>query len=179
MLERLQGQYAKASIIMVFDGKGLGIRGEWASDYKATRSATPPEIKTQIPQLQEIIAARGIPVVVEDNVEADDIIATLVEQAKIAKMKKVIVVSGDKDLAQLVDDKVQMLYDDKKNILWDADGVKEKYGVPPQLIPDYLTLIGDKVDNIHGVDKVGPKTAVAWIEEYSSLQGIIDNSDKI
>lgn len=179
MLERLQSQYADASIIMVFDGKGLGVRAEWADDYKANRSPTPPEIKTQTPQLQEIIAARGIPVVVEDNVEADDLIATLTQQAKKSEFNKIIIASGDKDLAQLVGEQVLMLYDDKNNILWDSQGVKDKYGVPPQLIPDYLTLIGDKVDNIHGVDKVGPKTAISWIEKYTSLQGVIDNSDEI
>ncbi|MCH9665831.1 MAG: DNA polymerase I [Gammaproteobacteria bacterium] len=184
MLDRLQNQYADASIIMVFDGKGPGVRAEWASDYKENRPLTPQDIKSQIPPLQEIIRARGTPLAVEENTEADDIIATLVKQAKQddkskKSYQKIIVASGDKDLAQLVDEQVSMLYDDKNNILWDIAGVTEKYGVPPRLIPDYLSLIGDKVDNIHGVDKVGPKTATAWLNEYDSLQGVMDNSDKI
>lgn len=178
MIERLQKQYPDGSIVMVFDGKGNGVRADWDANYKANRSPTPSEIKTQVPPLQEIIRARGIPLLVKDNLEADDIIATLATQAK-PSYEQIIVASGDKDLAQLVDEKVVMLYDDKKNILFDIAGVKEKWQVTPDLIPDYLSLIGDKVDNIPGVEKVGPKTAVAWLTEYGSLQDIIDNADKI
>ena len=179
MVDRLQKQYPEGSIVMVFDGKGKGLRVDWDPNYKANRPPTPPEIKEQIPPLQEIIKARGIPLLSDEKLEADDIIATLTKEAK-SSYERIIIASGDKDLAQLVEgNKVVMLYDDKKNILFDTEGVKEKWMVPPELIPDYLSLIGDKVDNIPGVEKVGPKTAVSWLTEYSSLQGIIDKADEI
>ena len=179
MLDRLQKQYPDASIVAVLDGKGKGVRAKWDSNYKANRPVTPPEIKEQLPPLKEVIKARGIPLLVEDEVEADDIIATLTEQAK-PSYERIIIVSADKDLAQLVEDgKVVMLSDDKKNVLLDGAGVREKWNVPPELIPDYLSLIGDKVDNIPGVEKAGPKTATSWLEEYGSLQGVMDNADSI
>ena len=178
MLERLRKQYPDGLLVTVFDCKGKGVRADWDANYKANRPPTPPELSEQIPPLLDIVKARGIPLVKEDNWEADDAIASLVREAK-GKYSDIYVVTRDKDLAQLVDDKVRIIADDEKGELWDSKAVVEKYGVAPLQIPDYLSLIGDKVDNIPGVDTVGPKTASKWISKFGSLQNIIDNAADI
>lgn len=178
MLEKLRKDYSGSLLIAVFDCKGSGVRAQWDPNYKANRPPTPPELAEQIPPLLEIIQARGIPIVKEDNLEADDVIASLTREAK-DTYNKIFLVTRDKDLAQLVDEKTHIIADEKKSEVWDARFIEKKYGVPPKLIPDYLSLIGDKVDNIPGVDKVGPKTASEWLKQYGSLQNIMDHAHEI
>src|SRR6185503_8433811 len=135
------------------------------------------DLAAQVAPLREAVAALGWPVLVVDGVEADDVIATLTEQAK-REGWRTVVSTGDKDFAQLVDDRV-MLVNTMSNEKLDIEGVKKKFGVPPEKFLDYLTLIGDAIDNIPGVDKVGPKTACRWIEKYGSLEGVLEHAGEI
>jgi DNA polymerase I len=167
---------------LVFDARGKTFRDDWYPEYKAHRPSMPDDLAAQIEPIHAITQALGWPLLSIEGVEADDVIGTLARQATAAG-HKVIVVTGDKDLTQLV----------STDVLWlntmsqggspvqklDQAGVKAKFGVGPEKIIDYLTLVGDPVDNIPGVDKVGPKTAVKWLEQYGSLDGIIANADKI
>src|SRR3954469_23500594 len=179
MLRKLKQDFPSDYIAAVFDPKGKTFRDDIYPEYKATRQAMPEDLARQIEPLREIVPALGWPVVVVDGVEADDVIGTLVRHAEREGMESVIS-TGDKDLTQLVSDKV----------LWvntmatpyeklDPAGVKAKFGVPPELIVDYLALIGDAVDNVPGVDKVGPKTACKLIDQYGSLAGVIEHADEI
>ncbi len=175
MLKRLLKDHAPAYLAVVFDAKGKTFRDDLYPQYKAHRPAMPDELRAQIEPLHALVRAMGLPLLAVEAVEADDVIATLATQASAAGIATLIA-SGDKDLAQLVDERVRIAND---NTILDADGVKSKFGVPPGLIVDYLALIGDKVDNVPGVPKVGPKTATAWLERYGSLDGVIAHAAEI
>ncbi len=162
---------------VVFDAKGKNFRNDLYKEYKANRPPMPDDLVTQIQPLHDLIHALGIPLLMIDDVEADDVIATLSRQAA-SKNIKTIVSTGDKDLAQMVNDRIHLI-NTMSNVYLDPEGVKEKFGVPPERIIDYLTLIGDTSDNVPGVPKVGPKTAVKWINEYGSLDEIIARADEI
>jgi DNA polymerase-1 len=177
MLRKLAADYKAGARACVFDAKGKTFRDEVYAEYKANRAAMPDDLSAQVEPLREAVAALGWPVLVVEGVEADDVIATLAEQAKRERWRTVIS-TGDKDFAQLVDERV-MLVNTMSNEKLDVEGVKAKFGIPPEKFLDYLTLIGDAIDNIPGVDKVGPKTACRWIEKYGSLEGVLEHADEI
>jgi len=162
---------------VIFDAKGKTFRNDLYKEYKANRPAMPDDLAVQIKPLHDIIKALGIPILVIDGVEADDVIATIAKKAAKRKIKTIIS-TGDKDLAQIVNQNIHLI-NTMSNYNLDPNGVKEKFGVPPEKIVDYLTLVGDSVDNIPGVPKVGPKTAVKWLNEFGDLDKIIDNADEI
>ena len=162
---------------VIFDAKGKTFRNDLYKDYKANRPSMPDDLAVQIKPLHNLIRALGIPLLVIDGVEADDVIATLAKQAAQRKIKT-IVSTGDKDLAQIVNSRIHLL-NTMNQVYLDIDGVEKKFGVPPERIIDYLTLVGDSVDNIPGVPKVGPKTAVKWLNEYKTLDQIINSADQI
>jgi DNA polymerase-1 len=162
---------------IIFDAKGKTFRNDLYADYKANRPPMPDDLACQIQPLHDLIRAMGIPLLMIDGVEADDVIATLSRQAANSGIKT-IVSTGDKDLAQMVNDKIHLI-NTMSNVYLDPAGVEEKFGIPPDRIIDYLTLIGDTVDNVPGVPKVGPKTAVKWLLEYGSLDKIIAHADEI
>jgi DNA polymerase-1 len=177
MLRKLATDYKAQARACVFDAKGKTFRDELYSDYKATRTAMPGDLSLQVEPLHEAVKAIGWPVLVIDGVEADDVIATLAERATRAGWRTVIS-TGDKDLTQLVDGHV-LWVNTMSNEKLDIEGVKAKFGVPPDKIVDYLALIGDQIDNIPGVDKVGPKTACKWIVQYGSLEGVMAHAGEI
>ncbi len=173
MLDRLRNDYQPEHMAVVFDAKGKTFRNEMYPEYKANRPPMPDDLRVQIEPLLEIIKAQGYPLLIEEGVEADDVIGTLCTRFK----GDVIVSTGDKDMAQLVNERVSLI-NTMSNEFLDIDGVKKKFGVPPELIRDYLALMGDKADNIPGVNKVGPKTAVKWLNQYGSLQNIMEHADE-
>ena len=177
MLRRLLADHKADFLGCIFDPKGKTFRDDIFPAYKANRAAMPDDMRVQIEPLYEAIRAMGWPLVVIDGVEADDVIGTL---AKLAEREgaKTIVSTGDKDLAQLVNDHVTLV-NTMSNETLDIAGVQTKFGVPPERIVDYLALIGDTVDNVPGVNKVGPKTAVKWLAEYGDLDGVIKNAADI
>ncbi|POA97426.1 DNA polymerase I [Chromobacterium sinusclupearum] len=177
MLRRLEKEVEFDYSACVFDAKGKTFRDDLYPEYKANRPSMPEELASQITAVHDVVQASGWPMLVVPGVEADDVIGTLARAAAAAGMK-VIVSTGDKDMAQLVTPDITLV-NTMTNELLDEAGVKEKFGVPPSLIIDYLTLIGDKVDNVPGVDKCGPKTAVKWLEEYGSLDAIIAQADSV
>jgi len=177
MLRRLSSDYEAAARACVFDTKAKTFRDDAYPEYKAHRSPMPEDLVVQIEPLKEAIAAMGWPVIGVDGVEADDVIATLAEQAKKAGMNCVIS-TGDKDLAQLVDPQVTLV-NTMTNEKLDVEGVRQKFGVPPELIVDFYSLVGDAVDNVPGVPKVGPKTAVKWIEQYGTLDAVVAHAGEI
>lgn len=176
MLRRLIKDYDPEHVAVIFDPKGKTFRNDLYPEYKANRDTMPDDLASQIKPLFDIIRAMGLPLVVVDGVEADDVIGTLAKLAE-AEGKFTLISTGDKDMAQLVNDRVTLV-NTMTDLVMDAAGVKEKFGVPPELIIDYLTLIGDKSDNVPGVPKVGPKTAVKWLEQYGSLDSIIEKADE-
>lgn len=177
MLKRLVADFPSHHIAVVFDTKGKTFREELYAAYKANRQDMPSDLIQQVEPIHQLIKALGFPLIMLEGVEADDIIGTLVTEATKQGIKS-IVSTGDKDLAQLVNDHV-MLINTMTNSRLDPHGVKEKFGVSPHQIIDYLTLVGDTSDNIPGVPQVGPKTAAKWIEQYGSLDNIIQHADKI
>ena len=177
MLRRLLDTYKPVEMGVVFDAKGKTFRNEMYAEYKATRPPMPDDLRTQIAPLHEMIRAMGLPLISVSGVEADDVIGTLAKQATEAK-RKVVISTSDKDLAQLVNDYVTLI-DTMSNKTYDIDGVVEKFGVPPERIIDYLALVGDKSDNIPGVNKCGPKTAVKWLGLYDSVKGVMENADDV
>ncbi|MEM7465258.1 MAG: DNA polymerase I [Pseudomonadota bacterium] len=177
MLKRLVDDYQPERLGVIFDPKGKTIRDEWYGEYKANRPPMPDDLREQIKPLHELIEAMGFPLVVVDGYEADDIIGTLARQAAADGME-VVISTGDKDMAQLVTDEISLINTMDNSVL-DRDGVKSKFGVTPEQIIDYLTLIGDKVDNVPGVPKVGPKTAVKWLDEFETLDNIIAHAADI
>ncbi|WP_137008710.1 DNA polymerase I [Aquitalea aquatilis] len=177
MLRRLEKEVQFDYSACVFDAKGKTFRDELYPEYKANRPSMPEELAAQIKPVHEVVQASGWPLLMVDGVEADDVIGTLARMGEAAGFQ-VIISTGDKDMAQLVTPQVALV-NTMTNENLDQAGVKEKFGVPPERIIDYLTLIGDKVDNVPGVDKCGPKTAVKWLEEYGTLDNIIANAEKI
>ncbi len=178
MLKRLRADYPSAThLACVFDAKGKTFRDDLYPEYKANRPSMPEDLRAQIEPIHAAVAALGWPVLAIEGVEADDVIATYAHQATQAGWKTIIS-TGDKDLAQLVDDHV-MLVNTMSNEKLDRMGVIAKFGVPPERIVDYLALIGDSVDNVPGVEKCGPKTAVKWLTEYGTLDDIIAKAGAI
>lgn len=177
MLNSLKKDYPNGNVVVMFDAKGKTFRNDLYPDYKANRPAMPDDLRSQIAPLHKIIEAMGLPMLVIEGVEADDVIGTLSQQATDLGMETVIS-TGDKDMAQLVNQHVRLI-NTMTDVEMDEAGVEEKFGVRPDQIIDYLTLMGDKVDNIPGVEKCGPKTAVKWLAEYGSLAGVMDNADKV
>ena len=177
MLRRLEKEVQFDYSACVFDAKGKTFRDDLYPEYKANRPSMPEELAAQIKPVHEVVQASGWPLLMVDGVEADDVIGTLARMGEAAGFQ-VIISTGDKDMAQLVTPMVSLV-NTMTNENLDQAGVKEKFGVPPERIIDYLTLIGDKVDNVPGVDKCGPKTAVKWLEEYGTLDNIIANAEKI
>jgi DNA polymerase I len=171
MLRKLREQFPAEHAACVFDAPGRTFRDDWYADYKATRTLMPEDLVRQIEPIHEVVRLLGWPVLTVPGVEADDVIGTLCSIAA-ADGHDVVVSTGDKDLAQLVDERV-MLINTMSNERLDVAGVKAKFGVAPERIVDYLTLVGDSVDNIPGVEKVGPKTAAKWIADYGSLDAVI------
>ena len=171
MLKKTIEEFSSDYIVCVFDAKGKTFRNEIYSEYKANRPKMPDDLSLQIDPLKKAINAFGIPMLSIEGVEADDVIGTLATKADEQNMQ-VIISTGDKDLAQLVNDKITLI-NTMTNEKLDINGVINKFGIPPGKIIDYLTLIGDKSDNVPGVDKVGPKTALKWLDEFGSLDGVI------
>ena len=177
MLKKLRSDIGAQHAACVFDAKGKTFRDDLYPAYKATRSSMPEPLALQIAPIHEAVRLLGWPVIEVPNVEADDAIGTLAKVASEAG-HKVVVSTGDKDLAQLVDERVSLI-NTMSNERLDVVGVQAKFGVPPGLIVDYLSLVGDSVDNVPGVDKVGPKTAVKWLLEHGSLDGVVAAADRI
>ncbi|MFO8155401.1 MAG: 5'-3' exonuclease H3TH domain-containing protein, partial [Thiohalospira sp.] len=171
MLRRLLRDYQPERMAVVFDAPGRTFRDDIYADYKANRPPMPDELARQIPDIHTLVKAMGLPLIQHDGVEADDVIATLARRAAAAD-ESVVISTGDKDLAQLVDDHVTLVNTMTDTVL-DPESVVEKFGVPPERIIDYLALVGDTSDNIPGVPGVGPKTAVKWLEAHGDLDAII------
>ncbi|BCD91715.1 DNA polymerase [Francisella halioticida] len=177
MLKKLPAIYNTEYVAVVFDPKGKNFRHEMYSEYKANRKAMDDELRVQIQPLHEIIKKMGFPLIVKDGVEADDVIGTLARELE-SQGYEIVISTGDKDMAQLVTEKV-VLYDSMKNITADISGVLDRYQVRPDQIIDYLALMGDSSDNIPGVPKVGSKTAVKWLQQYENIDGVIKSSNEI
>jgi DNA polymerase-1 len=177
MLKKLPTKYNTEYVAVIFDAKGKSFRNDIYPEYKANRKSMDDELRVQIKPLHDIVKKMGFPLIVVDGVEADDVIGTLTKDLE-KEDCRVVISTGDKDMAQLVNEKV-VLFDSMKNVTADVDGVVEKYGVRPDQIIDYLALMGDSSDNIPGVPSVGPKTAVKWLAEYENMEGVITNQDKI
>jgi DNA polymerase-1 len=177
MLRRLHKDYPTAYAACVFDAKGKTFRDDLYSEYKAHRPPMPDDLAIQIEPLHEAVRALGWPILMIEGVEADDVIATLVRRAEAAGLDS-IVSTGDKDLAQLVTAKVKLV-NTMTNETLDEAGVVNKFGVPATRIVDYLTLVGDAVDNVPGVAKVGPKTAAKWIAEYGGLDDLMARAGEV
>jgi len=177
MIRSLIKAYPDSYVAVIFDAKGKTFRNDMYAEYKANRPPMPDDLRSQIEPIHQIIKAMGLPLLAIEGVEADDVIGTLAEQAWRQKMPTLIS-TGDKDMAQLVNEHVTLL-NTMTNETLDSEGVENKFGLPPSLIIDYLALMGDKSDNIPGVPGVGPKTAVKWLQEYGSLESLVENADKI
>ncbi|KVN95946.1 DNA polymerase I [Burkholderia ubonensis] len=177
MLRRMRKEVSAEYSACVFDAKGKTFRDDLYADYKANRPSMPPDLALQVEPIHAAVRALGWPLLMVEGVEADDVIGTLAREAERHGMK-VVVSTGDKDLAQLVTDRVTLVNTMTNEIL-DRDGVTAKFGVPPERIIDYLALIGDTVDNVPGVEKCGPKTAVKWLTQYDSLDGVIEHAGEI
>jgi DNA polymerase I len=176
MLRKMVADEKPDYFAVVFDAPGKTFRDDWYPEYKANRSPMPEDMRPQIAPLHDLIKAHGWPLIMETGVEADDVIGTLARHAEQRGMECVIS-TGDKDLTQLVTEHV-ILKNTMSMETLDAKGVKDKFGVAPNQMLDYLTLIGDTVDNVPGVPKVGPKTAVKWLAEYNTLDAIVANAEK-
>lgn len=177
MIRKLIKEYQPELMAVVFDAKGKTFRNDLYGDYKANRPPMPDDLRVQIEPIHKIIEAMGIPLIVIEGVEADDVIGTLCQQASEMKLAT-LVSTGDKDMAQLVNEHVTLI-NTMTDTLMTPDGVVEKFGIPATQIIDYLALMGDSVDNIPGVPKCGPKTAVKWLNEFGSLDAVIAQADKV
>ncbi len=177
MIRRLMNDYPDSHIACVFDAKGKSFRNAIFSDYKANRPPMPDDLRSQIAPIHEIIRLMGVPLLMVEGVEADDVIGTLAGQATRDGMR-VLISTGDKDMAQLVDENVTLI-NTMNDVVMDGPGVEEKFGVRPDQIIDYLALVGDTSDNIPGVPKCGPKTAAKWLATYDTLDAVIENADRI
>ena len=177
MLRKLAADYKAQARACVFDAKGKTFRDDVYPAYKANRAPMPDDLAAQIPPLHDAVRALGWPLLSIEGVEADDVIATLAEQAS-RRGWRTVISTGDKDLTQLVDERT-LWVNTMSNEALDAEGVKAKFGVAPERIVDYLALIGDAIDNVPGVHKVGPKTAVKWLQQYGSLEGVMAHAGEI
>ena len=177
MLRRLRSDYPSEYFAVIFDAPGKTFRDDWYPEYKANRPPMPDELRVQIEPLHQVIAAQGLPLLCVSGVEADDVIGTLAERARNSGCR-VFISTNDKDMAQLVDGQVILVNTMDDSVL-DEAGVEARFGVPPGRMVDYLTLVGDAVDNVPGVPKVGPKTAVKWLAAYGSLDGVRNNATSI
>ena len=177
MMRRLQKDYPESTLVVVFDAKGKTFRDDMYSEYKANRPPMPDDLRLQIEPIHNIIEAMGLPMLVIDGVEADDVIGTLAIQAT-AISQPVVVSTGDKDIAQLVNEYITLV-NTMTNAVLDHDGVVEKFGVPPELIIDFLALLGDKSDNIPGVPGVGEKTALGLLQGIGGLDEIYQRLDEV
>lgn len=183
MLRRLHKDYPSDYSACVFDAKGKTFRDDIYAEYKANRASMPEDLRPQIEPLHEAIKAMGWPLIMEEGVEADDVIGALAKQAE-REGVRVIISTGDKDISQLVNEHITVVNTmrdafRKVDDVLDIAGVERKFGIPPSLMVDYLILVGDTSDNVPGVEKVGPKTAVKWLKEYGSLDNIVANADHI
>ena len=177
MIRRLEQDFPGSKMVVVFDAKGKTFRHQMYEDYKANRPPMPDDLAIQIEPIHDIVRAMGLPLLIVPEVEADDVIGTLANEAT-SKGIDVVVSTGDKDMAQLVSDHVTLI-NTMTETRMDREGVVEKFGVTPEQIIDYLALVGDKVDNIPGVNKCGPKTAVKWLESYGDLDNLMAHADDI
>ena len=177
MLRRLAKDYPDSPLAVVFDAPGKTFRDDMYSEYKANRSAMPDDLREQIAPIHEMIKAMGLPLISVVGVEADDVIGTYAAQATLLQ-RETVISTGDKDMAQLVTPYVTLVNTMTETTM-DAEGVKDKFGVGPELIVDYLALMGDTVDNIPGVPKVGPKTAAKWLNEFGSLDALVAAADEV
>jgi DNA polymerase-1 len=177
MLKKIRSDFPSDYSACVFDAKGKTFRDDWYPEYKANRPSMPADLRAQIEPLHELVAAAGWNIIMVEGVEADDVIGTLAQQAS-NNGARCIVSTGDKDLTQLVNANVTLV-NTMSNEIMDEAGVLAKFGVPPNRIVDYLSLVGDAVDNVPGVNKCGPKTAVKWISQYDSLDGVISNATNV
>ncbi|OYV19184.1 MAG: DNA polymerase I, partial [Methylococcaceae bacterium NSP1-1] len=177
MLRKLIADYQSEYITVVFDAPGKTFRNDLYDQYKAHRPSMPDDLREQIEPLHQLIRAMGLPLIMEPDVEADDVLGALAQNAA-GQGFSVIISTGDKDMAQLVTEHI-ILENTMSNARMDIQGVFDKFGVKPEQIVDYLALMGDSSDNIPGVPKVGPKTAAKWLEEYQTLENLIANADKI
>ena len=175
MLRKLVADHGPEHVAVVFDAKGPTFRNELYAEYKATRPPMPDDLRVQVEPLLEVVRAMGLPLLQISGVEADDVIGTLTQQA-VAKGMTVLVSTGDKDIAQLVQPGVTLI-NTMNNSVMDEDGVVKKFGVRPDQVIDYLALVGDSSDNIPGVPGVGPKTAVKWLTEHGTLDAIMAKAD--
>ena len=179
MLAWIRDHIEAEHAVCVFDAKGPTFRDELYPEYKAHRPSMPEDLRTQIQPIHEVVKLLGWPILEVPGIEADDAIGTLAQVA-VASGHRVVVSTGDKDLAQLVNPHVSLINTmAKPPEVLDIPGVQAKFGVPPERIIDYLTLIGDAVDNVPGVEKVGPKTAVKWLSEHGTLEGVMAAADSI
>ncbi|MDO6444049.1 DNA polymerase I [Marinobacter sp. 2_MG-2023] len=177
MIRRLEQDFPGSKLVVVFDAKGKTFRHDLYDEYKANRPPMPDDLAMQIAPIHQMVKAMGLPLLIVEGVEADDVIGTLAEEAT-SKGIDVVVSTGDKDMAQLVSDHVTLI-NTMTETRMDRNGVLEKFGVRPDQIIDYLALVGDKVDNIPGVNKCGPKTAVKWLEAYDNLDSVIEHAGEI
>ena len=177
MLRKLIADYQSEYITVVFDAPGKTFRNDLYDQYKAHRPPMPEDLRVQIKPLHELIRNMGLPLIMESGVEADDVLGALAQFAEKHGFK-VIISTGDKDMAQLVTENI-ILENTMSNTRMDIQGVIDKFGVKPEQIIDYLALMGDSSDNIPGIPKVGPKTAAKWLEEYQTLENLAANADKI
>ncbi len=177
MVNKILLDHPDSSLAVIFDAKGKTFRHKMFKEYKANRPPMPEDLVKQIKPINQIIEALGVKLLSIEGVEADDVIGTLAHEASESGMNTVIS-TGDKDMTQLVNEHIKVV-NTMSNELLDENGVEAKFGVKPELIIDYLALVGDSSDNVPGVEKVGPKTAVKWLIEYGNLDEIIKNADKI
>src|SRR5690625_3810003 len=177
MLRRLQKDYPESDIVVVFDAKGKTFRDELFESYKAHRPPMPDDLRVQVEPIHRIVKAMGLPLLVVDGVEADDVIGTLAYQVR-DRGCDVVISTGDKDMAQLVCEKVTLVNTMTETVL-DPEGVRDKFGIPPELIIDYLALVGDKVDNIPGMPGVGEKTALALLQGLGDIDTIYAKLDEV
>lgn len=177
MLKRLRNDYQPYAMVVVFDAKGKNFRHALYADYKAHRPPMPDDLRAQIQPLSELIDAMGLPQLSIEGVEADDVIGTLAREAE-ARNWSVIISTGDKDMAQLVNENITLI-NTMNNSKLDRQGVIEKFGITPEQIVDYLSLVGDSVDNVPGVPQCGPKTAVKWLQQYQTLDNLCQHANEV
>ena len=177
MLRKLIDEYQPEQMAVVFDAPGKTFRDDLYPAYKANRPPLPDDLRDQIAPLLAIVKAMGLPLLVIDGVEADDVIGTLTSQAT-AQGVNTLVSTGDKDMAQLVNEHVTLI-NTMTGVILDRQGVKDKFAIWPEQVIDYLALMGDSADNIPGIPKCGPKTAAKWLAEYTTLDNVVEHADQI